>query len=256
MREFKIRASAAYALATRPQGGTNIEKYEKSITNLENLKARYESFKNKKCKSAIEILRYKMPNAEKEIKELELIKDVPVFSETTKSYVNDWYKEQVYGIKKDFYAKQTEKGLMLEDEAIDKSIDWLDLPFAVKNDEYFEDEYFTGTPDIILNDEIIDTKCSWDAFTFPLLEDELPNKNYFYQMQVYMHLTGKRKARVVYMLLNTPEKLAKYETVYNYDHVSKEKRIRAFSVEYDPEVIEYLKEQVKAIRNHLNTFKK
>ena len=31
-------------------------------------------------------------------------------------------------------------------------------------------------------------------FSFPLFETELPEKDYFYQAQVYMHLTGKKKA--------------------------------------------------------------
>lgn len=179
-----------------------------------------------------------------------------IFSKTTQSYVNDWYKEKVYGIKKEFSSKYTQKGIELEDEAIDKAINWLDLPFVLKNDEYFEDEYFTGTPDLILEDEVLDIKCSWDAFSFPLLENELPNKDYYYQMQVYMHLTGKKKAKVVYLLLNTPEHISKYEDHYNYDNVPKERKIKAFNVDYNPDVIDYLKNQVDLIREHLKQFNK
>lgn len=175
-----------------------------------------------------------------------------IFSKTAQSYVNDWYKEQFYGIKKEFTSKYTQKGIELEDEAIDKAIEWLDLPFVMKNDEYFEDEYFTGTPDLVLDDEVLDIKCSWDAFSFPLLEEELPNKDYYYQLQVYLYLTGKKKGRVVYMLLNTPEHISKFEDHHNYDHVSKDKRIKTFDVEFDPEVIDHLKSQVIAIREHLN----
>lgn len=177
------------------------------------------------------------------------------FSKTTQSYINDWYKEQVYGIKKNFSSKYTEKGIIMEDIAIDTAIDWLDLPFVLKNEDSFEDEYFTGTPDLILDDEVLDIKCSWDAFTFPLLENDLPNKNYYYQMQVYMHLTKKKKAKVIYLLLNTPEEISKYENHYNYDDVPQDKKIKAFDVEYNPEVIEQLQQTVENIREHLNTFK-
>lgn len=176
-----------------------------------------------------------------------------LFSQTTLTYVHDWLKEQIYGIKKDFSSKYTEKGNMLEDEAIDKSIEWLDLPFILKNELPLSSEYFTGTPDLILEDEVIDIKCSWDAFTFPLFDTELPNKDYFYQVQVYMHLTGKKKARVVYLLLNTPDEVAPWEVKYNYDAIPKEKRIKAFEVAYDAEVIEKLQNRVKDIREYIKS---
>jgi hypothetical protein len=176
-----------------------------------------------------------------------------LFSQTTITYVHDWLKEQIYGIKNDFSSKYTEKGNILEDEAIDKSIEWLDLPFILKNELLLSSDYFTGTPDLILEDEVIDIKCSWDAFTFPLFDTELPNKDYFYQLQIYMHLTGKKKARVVYLLLNTPEEVAPWEAKYNYDAIPKEKRIKTFEVAYDSEVIEKLQNRVKDIREYIKS---
>ena len=174
-------------------------------------------------------------------------------SQTTITYVNDWLKEQIYGIKKEFTSKYTDKGNMLEDEAIDKAIEWLNLPFILKNELSLSSEYFTGTPDLILEDEVIDIKCSWDAFSFPLFETELPEKDYFYQAQVYMHLTGKKKARVVYLLLNTPEEISPWEVKHDYNNIPKEKRIKAFEVEYSPDIIEKLENRVKDIRNYINT---
>ena len=167
-----------------------------------------------------------------------------VLSETTKSYVKEWLIEQIYGFRKEIKSKYIDKGNKLEDTAIDKAIEWLDLDFVMKNEESFEDEYFTGTPDIITNDEILDTKCSWDAYSFPLFDTELPNKDYFYQMQVYMHLTGKKKARVVYVLLNTPEELT-WEEKHDYSNMDKKYRIKDFVVEYDAEIIATLQEKVK-----------
>ena len=122
----------------------------------------------------------------------------------------------------------------------------------MKNEESFEDEFFTGTPDIITNDEILDTKCSFDAYTFPLFDKELPNKDYFYQMQVYMHLTGKKKARVVYVLLNTPEELT-WEEKRDYSNMDKKYRIKDFVVEYDAEIIANLQEKVKEARKYIET---
>jgi hypothetical protein len=175
-----------------------------------------------------------------------------LISETTKSYVKEYLISQIYGIKKQINNKYLSKGIWLEDEAIDKAIEWLDIPFALKNEKYFEDDFFCGTPDLILENEVLDIKCSWDAFTFPLFENEIPTKDYYYQLQVYMHLTGKRKARLVYVLLNTPEELV-YEEKHLYDNMDKKYRIKTYEIEYSEDVIADLKERVTNIRNYIKT---
>lgn len=174
-------------------------------------------------------------------------------SETTKTYLKEWAIEEIYAVKKEIKSKQISKGIQLEDEAIDKAIAWLDLPFTLKNEQYFEDDHFTGTPDLITADEILDIKCSWSPFTFPLFENDIPTKDYEYQVQVYMHLTGKKKARVVYMLLNTPEELAPYETAYTFDHMDKEYRVKDFAFEYDENVIIELQAKVIEGREYLKS---
>ena len=174
-----------------------------------------------------------------------------VLSETTKTFAKEWLIEQIYGYRKDIKSKYLDKGNQLEDTGIDKAIEWLDLKFVLKNEKHFEDEFFTGTPDLILEDEVIDIKISYDCFTFPLLENEIPTKDYEHQVQVYMHLTGKKKARVVYLLLNTPENIASWEEPKDYETQPKENRIKAFEFEYQPEVIELLKNRVIETRNFL-----
>lgn len=173
-----------------------------------------------------------------------------LISETTKSYIKEYLISEIYGIKKQINNKFLSKGIWLEDEAIDKAIEWLDIPFALKNEKSFEDDFFCGTPDLILENEVLDIKCSWDAFTFPLFENEIPTKDYFYQLQVYMHLTGKRKARLVYVLLNTPEELI-YEEKHSYDNMDKKYRIKTYQIEYSEDVIADLKERVTNIRNYI-----
>ncbi len=97
-----------------------------------------------------------------------------VLSQTAKTYIQELVLEDVYGIKKEFSSRYTDKGNIQEDESIELAARVLDLPFCTKNDEYFENEFIKGTPDLILEDEIIDIKCSWDGTTFPWFEDELP----------------------------------------------------------------------------------
>jgi hypothetical protein len=173
-----------------------------------------------------------------------------LISETTKTYVKEWLTEHIYGIRKEIKNKYLSKGLKMEDTAIDKAIEWLDLPFAMKNEKTFEDDFFTGTPDLIVGETVYDIKCSWDAFTFPLFENEIPTKDYYYQLQVYMHLTGCRKAVLTYVLLNTPDELT-WEEKHNYDNMDKKYRIKTFEIEYSEEVIADLKERVTNIRNFI-----
>ena len=144
-------------------------------------------------------------------------KKTDTLSKTTITFLNDWMKEQIYGYRKNISTKQIEKGVEYEDAAIEAVIDWCDLPFVIKNEERFSDEFFTGEPDLLTEDTVIDIKNSWDFSTFPLFENEIPTEGYEYQVQVYMHLTGRKKASVIYVLLTTPET---YNTTeMTYDHV-------------------------------------
>ena len=90
-----------------------------------------------------------------------------VLSQTAKTYIEELVKEDVLGIKKEFSSRYTEKGILQEDIAIEMASRVLNLPFAIKNTEYFENEFIKGTPDLILEDEIIDIKCPFTGSTFP-----------------------------------------------------------------------------------------
>lgn len=130
-----------------------------------------------------------------------------LISKTTQSFLEVWIKEQVYNRTKEFSSKYTEKGKECENIAIEFASKKLDIGMIFKNDKQFSNDYLTGEPDIILHDEVIDIKTSWDCFTFPLLDTECPNSNYYWQLQGYMALTGKQKARLVYVLIDTPRHL-------------------------------------------------
>jgi hypothetical protein len=74
---------------------------------------------------------------------------------------------------------------------------------------------------------------------------------YYYQLQVYMHLTGLKKAKLVYTLQDTPEFLT-YEEPVSYSHVEDKYRIKEFDIEYDPQVIEMANAKVLECREYLN----
>jgi hypothetical protein len=165
-------------------------------------------------------------------------------SETTKSYLKEWAISQMFGVKNEIKSKYTERGIQDEDKAIDLMMTVLDLPFTIKNVKYFENDYFCGTPDLIVGDTVYDAKCVWSCFTFPIFEKELQNKDYFYQLQIYMNLTGCKKAVLTYVLLDNDVIGHKYE-------VEPKQRIKTFEFDYSPEVIEKLKEKVILSREFL-----
>jgi len=175
-----------------------------------------------------------------------------VLSKTTKSYLQEWTKEQIYGVRKSIKSKYLDKGNQVEDAAIDYASAEKGWLFAEKNEEYFEDEFFCGTPDVILDDKIIDIKSSWDCFSFPLFFNGIPNKDYYYQLQTYMYLTGKTKAQLVYVLMNTPEELT-FEESFDYTEINSKYRIKIFDIDYDEDVIEELKNKVIESREYIKT---
>lgn len=172
-------------------------------------------------------------------------------SETAKSYIQEWIKEQIYGVTHEISNKYIEKGVKMEDEAIEMAISWLNLPWGCKNEDFFTDEYFQGTPDLLYPDFVVDIKNSWDCWTFPLFENEIPTKDYFYQLQIYMHLTGRKKAKLVYILLDTPATFGNPEIIY--DDVDVKYRSKVYEIDYQPEVIEELQKRVENAREYINT---
>lgn len=164
---------------------------------------------------------------------------------TGEGYVEEWLKEKIYGTRREFTSKYTDKGNTNEGIAIEMAAQKLNEPMLLKNDEWFENEYIHGTPDIVLPEMVIDVKCSWDAFTFPLFEEELPNKDYYWQLQAYMWLTGTNTGKVVYCLTETDYEHPQYEGV------PVDKKVKVFDVEYDPKAVEKIKERVNECNEYL-----
>jgi len=130
------------------------------------------------------------------------------------TYCKDWLKGQIYNRKREINTKYTQKGNEVEDNSIDFISEQLDLGFVLKNEKFFENDFCQGTPDIIIPELIIDVKNSWDVHTFPAFEKELPNKDYYWQSQVYMELVGIDNYKVVYVLSDTPLHLIEKEAYW------------------------------------------
>jgi hypothetical protein len=195
-------------------------------------------------------------------------------SKTAKSYIQDIVIEHKYGIKKEFSSRYTDKGNECEEDSITIANEVLNVGFIYKNEEHFQNDYITGTPDVNTNEVLLDVKTSFDGTTFPFFEEEIPNKDYYYQLQGYMWLTGKEESLLVYCLTNTPEQIVEdeirrvhwkehkleesdeirhyVEAKHNFDHIPLEKRVKVFKIQKDESVIEAIKEKIELAREYYN----
>ncbi len=191
--------------------------------------------------------------------------------ETAKTYLKEWVVQQLTGKTKEIKSKYLSRGNAMEDLAIQRVAKHYSMKLN-KNSEQLEDDFFTGTYDAKGNDKVIDTKVPFEAFTFPYFVDKI-DKNYYAQLQVYMHLTGLKKASLCYCLENGSEEqieklswqIAKdkdkdepdiddwneADLKLNYDHLPEHLRIKTFEFDYDAEFIELAKERVLEARNYI-----
>jgi hypothetical protein len=166
-------------------------------------------------------------------------------------------KEQIYGGQKFTGNKYTEKGLQVEDESIDYISENLGYGFLLKNDMKYENEFMTGTPDVIHDGVVIDMKNSWDHWTFPIFEKSVPTKDYYWQLQAYMALCNLDKAKLIYTLMDTPEDLlnAWTDVPYSYEELDSKYRIKIFEIERNDEDIQKIYDRVKECRTYLEELK-
>lgn len=199
---------------------------------------------------------------------------IPVGAQTV---VEHWFKSTWYGKKQYNATVATLKGTAVEWDVV-KFIADQHGEYYKKNERTYQNGFLVGTPDIvpeeIANSEfLIDIKSPEDCFSFPLLEDELP-KIYDWQMQGYLHLTGRKYARVIYALVNAPDHIVEkkarqiardqnenysqelFDAVkknMTYDHLPASMRIKEYRVDYDQKKAEQIEQRVKDCRAWLRS---
>lgn len=200
-----------------------------------------------------------------------------VLSETTKSYIKELFLEREYNIRKEISSRYLDKGIEVEDESIQLASQVNDWDFVVKNETRFNNEYITGEPDICTDTLLVDIKSSWSLHTFRMFDKELKNKDYYWQLQGYMWLTGHKVSQLSYCLINTPflivedevrrahwkanlideseELRAEVEAMHNFDHIPNEKRVKTFEVVYNEADIERLKTRIEQCREYYESLK-
>lgn len=131
------------------------------------------------------------------------------------------YNREKYGRRKEIVTKQMTKGLMCEEDGITLA-SRIDKVLYVKNEEYLENDWFSGHPDIYSGDDIHksttidDIKISYelDTFTPKLLEKN--DAGYVAQLNVYFDLVGPQctSGSIMYCLVSAPQELIEQEKYF------------------------------------------
>lgn len=111
---------------------------------------------------------------------------------------------------------QLEKGNMAEPTAIE-FLSKIDGAGYEKNDEKFTNKWFIGIPDVLIRTEsgkiekIIEIKASYDLPSFILTKLRPEKSSNIFEVLGYMDLTGCKSAEIVHILVDMPEKIARFE---------------------------------------------
>lgn len=178
-------------------------------------------------------------------------------SETTKTHLVDVFVSEMYKRKEELQNKFLTKGNEREDDSI-TLLSRNTKVFYKKNKDHLSNDFIKGTPDIYTGpeiksaDEIIDTKTSFSANTFFRAKFKELEKNYYWQGQGYMWLTGAKKCTIAYCLVNgtyqqimdEKRKLAYQMNEFGVDEHSEEykKRCRQIEINHIFDLGEFVKE--------------
>lgn len=195
------------------------------------------------------------------------------------------YNRVVYGRVKDITTKQMDKGIQCEGDSI-KLLCQVDGQLYYKNEDYLENEWFCGHPDIFIGDniqnadEVWDIKTSWELDSFMPKLIESTDKGYEAQLNVYYSLTGSQSGGLAYCLVSAPMNIIESEKkrlLYNMDVISEEspafkdaaaelerlmifddidyrERVIKIPVPRNDELIQKMKDKVPTLRQWLQDF--
>ena len=193
--------------------------------------------------------------------------------ETAKSLIREIWIKDNFGREQVINSKYMTKGNECEEDSMSLYTK-VTNHLVVKNELHFNNEWLTGTPDIVTADGIIDIKTSWSIWTFA---NAGMTKDYEYQLRSYMMLCDKPKAELAYCLVDTPPQMVSdelYRMHFNYiggdanpqydkdaeqvqknmtfSDIDPKLRVKRFTLERDLQIEEQIKERVKIAREYYN----
>lgn len=265
---FKVSCSSIGKIMTEPQGKSVSEKIADLDAKIKDQTAKHAALNDKlksKAQTWDRIEKYKQDRE----KMLPLLNS-PLLSETCKTYCEDWVRSKVYGRKKEFTAKQTDKGNKTEADAVELLEQFYGWGFAAKNAVRKENNFMSGECDIVLPELIVDIKSSFSCYTFPLFETEIPESDYEWQIRGYMALWGKQKGQVSFVLMDMPDDMIQRELRWKlpegytkedydkeyakfiYSNIDVKYRVKSFEFTHDDSKIEQIEKRVDECRAYIS----
>jgi len=159
--------------------------------------------------------------------------------QTAKSYIIQKAKEDFFEYKTELTNKYLMKGIHQEQDSIDL-LNAVRFENYKKNEKREENEWLTGSCDIITEELIIDVKTSWSLETFPATNYELKDLSlYEWQGRAYMWLYDMPTFELSYVMVSTADDLlSDYDSyaIHKVDNIDPAKRITSIRFERDKEL--------------------
>lgn len=177
-----------------------------------------------------------------------------VLTSDAKNSIRKIVKEDLYGFRSFTGNQYTNKGLMLEDLAIEMS-GKVRFRKLTKHVGRVSNDLITGECDVLDLERklIIDTKVTWDIGTHPFFVDEAAEKvkkaGYDIQMQAYMWLYDCDVAHVDFWLFPCPIELTKdwddrEQLIDLVDQIDIRERLTTVVIERDESIIQKIQDKI------------
>jgi len=197
-------------------------------------------------------------------------------TQDAQTYLEELFISVVYGVEREIYGKQLDKGIICEPEGRRMLNLLYPERFVKKNEERKKNEYIIGTHDVIMDDIVWDIKNAWDLLTFGKAK---LSHIYLWQLKGYCFLEKLTKGKLFYCLNNMPEYMVadeerkmfyfqrKWATMedpeytkaceelraaHNYDKMPLQDRFKIFDVSFTKADEEKIIACVKQAREYLN----
>ena len=189
-------------------------------------------------------------DAEKEL--LQPYKDMSL-SAGAKTFLKTLAKEFLFSYHKVVDTKYMDKGIALEDAAI-QFLNNQRFTNYRKNTERRVSDFLTGECDIFVPGvKTIDIKVSWDLSTFPVLAEDAHDTMYEWQGRAYMKLWDVPEHEVVFVMLDTPDELIKWEQreLHEVAHIDPALRVTSITYKRDADLERRLDDKCRVAHAYL-----
>ena len=121
-----------------------------------------------------------------------------------KTYLQECFIGEIYGVRKEAYGKALEKGILCEEDGISMLQNIYPGQLLMKNKEEKRNDYIKGSCDVFKNGIVHDIKNAYTLFTFGKAE-----LSWLYEWQVkgYAMLWNTNRGLLFYCLNDMPEQM-------------------------------------------------